>query len=587
MSGKAVMRATNRVFSGRPLLLLFLTLASLAAPITAREVLALPACGDGTGSSGVGAADALLTLKKAVGQSVTCVPCACDVNADSSVTAADALAILKRAVGSLRYLSCAADAACAVPSPNIDAIVDATVVPAAVVEVTGAGFDGQAPTWLRIFGGALSIEVPAVVVAGNRVGAAVPPLDAGLVAPAGGFRIQGLQGFSSPAAASDVLPGLAIAASPTPPAPKGKVTADFLLGAVERADELLEEIPPGSDMANALFAARSELATLHAGVVSLRDQAKNSVALGTRDGAALTLTRDHLAQVDAVILASLMAQSELPASPALAAAPQSVSGPGPAKNVPDGARAAANDAKAGSSAPVDATALVAGTDCRQPESAAYVDALLHSPDTVTARHNYFSAPCAAAAAKTSYAVVLGSAALAVGIVALTGATAAGVALALPAAAVLYVSIAGAGGLIAVGGALADTSDDAVALVKQGVAQAESTMQSLVTGYVLPGVTGTIYDLASAVKDLSEAFELFDPTPTTTIPPSSTSTTSTSSTSTFAPAACYCCCAFWEGCPPCTNFTCRELASPQSPPDNEAFCVAYNQDFCDSNICEND
>lgn len=574
------MRTTNRSFTGRPLLLIFLACANVVAPVAARVALALPGCGDGTGSSGVGAADALLTLKKAVGQAVTCLPCACDVNADSSVTAADALAILKRAVGSARYLSCIADPACTVPSPKIDTLVDATMVPAAVAEVTGAGFDGQAPTWLRIFGSTLSVEVPAVVLAGNRVGAAVPPLAAGVVAPAGGFRVQALQGFTSPMAASNVLTGLSIAAPPTPPEPKGKVTADFLLGAVERADDLLEELPPGSDMAMALFTGRTAMATLHDEVVALRDQTKNSVSLGTRNGVAVMLTREDLAQVDAMILASLMAQSDLPASAAMTAASRRPANLVSGENGANRGSVATDDEASGSSAPVVATAQVAGTDCRQPQSAAYVDALLHSPDTVTARHNYFSAPCAAAATKTSYAVVLGSAALATGILALTGVTAAGVALALPAAAVLYISIAGAGGLIAVGGALADTSDDAVALVKQGVAQAESTMQSLVTGYVLPGVTGTLYDMASAVKDLSEAFALFDPT---TVPPISTSTTSTSTTSTLAPAACYCCCAFWVG----NSFSCRELGSPQSPPDSEAFCIPYDQDFCDSNICEND
>jgi hypothetical protein len=577
------MRTTNRGFRGRLLLLLFLTFANLLAAVGAREALAVPACGDGTGTSGISAADALLALKKAVGQAVACLPCACDVNADSSVTAADSLAILKRAVGSARYLSCIADAACTVPSPRLDTIVDATADPSTLAEVTGAGFDAQAPTWLRIFGGPLSIEVPAVVLAGNRVGGAVPPLAAGVVAPAGGFRVQALQGFTSPVVASNVLTGLAIAASPTPPEPKGKVTADFLLGAVERADELLEEVPPGSDMATALFAARSAMTRLHAEVVALRDHTRNSVSLGTRDSAALTLTREDLAQVDAMILASLLAQAELPTSPAMATISPEHASLDFGTAVTHGTRVAGKDVNSGFPAPVTATAQVAGTDCRQPESAAYVDALLHSPDTVTARHNYFSAPCAAAATKTSYAVVLGSAALATGILALTGVTAAGVALALPAAAVLYISIAGAGGLIAVGGALADTSDDAVALVKQGVAQAESTMQSLVKGYVLPGVTGPLYDMASAVKDLSEAFALFDPTTTTTIPPSSTSTTSTSSTSTFAPPACYCCCAFWVG----NTFSCRELGSPQSPPDSEAFCVPYNQDFCDSDLCEND
>jgi hypothetical protein len=46
----------------------------------------------------------------------------------------------------------------------------------------------------------------------------------------------------------------------------------------------------------------------------------------------------------------------------------------------------------------------------------------------------------------------------------------------PAAAVLYVTIAGSGGMIAVGGALGQTSEEARALVKEGVAQIESAIQ---------------------------------------------------------------------------------------------------------------
>lgn len=64
-------------------------------------------CGDATGDGKVTAADALLTLKTAVG-SATCAPSACDANGSGGISAADALLILKAAVGTPVELNCPA-----------------------------------------------------------------------------------------------------------------------------------------------------------------------------------------------------------------------------------------------------------------------------------------------------------------------------------------------------------------------------------------------------------------------------------------------------------------------------------------------
>lgn len=550
---------------------------ALAGLLTAPAALALPSCGDGTGSAGIAASDALLTLKKAVGQAVTCLPCACDVNADSAVTAGDALAILKRAVGSLRYLSCVAASGCTDPSPKLDAIVDQTLAPAALADALGGGFIPApgAPTWIRFFGGSLSIEVPAVISETGRIAAAAPPLAPGVVAPAGGFRVQVVQGLASPAIASNVVAGLSIDAAPVAPTPPGTVTADFLFHMITRAGELLQSLPTASAVADAISQTRTAMQTLRAGVVALRDHTTDSFSLGALGGQPLMLTRADLAQSDSMILATLLAQSQVPASAALTAA----------FTPADGAPLEAPDAQAAAQAAPGTDRYDLASDCRQPEALAYYTSQINGTSTTNTGIGYASSTCIASAAKTGFAVGLGSAALGAGVISLVGGAAVGVGLAKSAAATLYISIVGSSGLAAVGSALKDTSHDAVALVKQGVAQAESTMQGLVTGFVLPNLTGTILDMTNAVRDLSEAFADFTPSPTTTTSTSTTSTTSSSSTSTAAPAACYCCCAFWDGCPPCTNFYCRELPSPESPPDSEAACTAYNQDFCDSNYCE--
>ena len=62
-------------------------------------------CGDPNDNGTITAADALATLRAAVG-STACAYCVCDVDSGNSITAADALTVLKRSVGASVTLSC-------------------------------------------------------------------------------------------------------------------------------------------------------------------------------------------------------------------------------------------------------------------------------------------------------------------------------------------------------------------------------------------------------------------------------------------------------------------------------------------------
>ena len=63
-------------------------------------------CGDGTNDRRLTASDALMLLRRAVGQNLVCPDYVCDVDGSGAITATDALMILRRAVGSETPLNC-------------------------------------------------------------------------------------------------------------------------------------------------------------------------------------------------------------------------------------------------------------------------------------------------------------------------------------------------------------------------------------------------------------------------------------------------------------------------------------------------
>jgi hypothetical protein len=62
-------------------------------------------CGDATGTDGILASDALVTLRRAVGTTI-CGECVCDVDHSGDIVANDALRVLRYAVGQQVELSC-------------------------------------------------------------------------------------------------------------------------------------------------------------------------------------------------------------------------------------------------------------------------------------------------------------------------------------------------------------------------------------------------------------------------------------------------------------------------------------------------
>lgn len=63
-------------------------------------------CGDASGDDSVHTGDALLVLRAAVGQPVTCPHYLCDADGDAKLRTADSLRVLKRAVGQSVVMSC-------------------------------------------------------------------------------------------------------------------------------------------------------------------------------------------------------------------------------------------------------------------------------------------------------------------------------------------------------------------------------------------------------------------------------------------------------------------------------------------------
>jgi len=112
-----------------------------------------------------------------------------------------------------------------------------------------------------------------------------------------------------------------------------------------------------------------------------------------------------------------------------------------------------------------------------------------------------SAPDAVA---TAYKVVAGAGTVALGMLALAGAPA--IALALPAAAIIYATIMTSGMQITIGSSLKNVNNEAaLAAIHNGVDQIEDMCIGMLTGTVLPTAAGAVKDMYDGFKLLGKAF----------------------------------------------------------------------------------
>jgi hypothetical protein len=233
--------------------------------------------------------------------------------------------------------------------------------------------------------------------------------------------------------------------------PAGRLTVDLLQSTRNYIAHTLETAVTGSsiettDLDAALVNEVAALDTILPGLIAVQTKAAASYTIGTYAGQAVTITPAVLAQSDQAILTMLQAQAALTEAPVRAG-----TSPG-------------------------CMAAAAGTMAQDYSSNA--NPSLNDPDAWYAASQL--PPCATPQAMdTSLSVVLGSGAVALGVLALTlPADAALAALALPTAAIISVALVAAGGSIAVGGALGQASAAGKGLVESGLAQFEELQRSL-------------------------------------------------------------------------------------------------------------
>jgi hypothetical protein len=338
----------------------------------------------------------------------------------------------------------------AVPAMTLTSFAPANAPPGATLTLQGTGFDSTAsPLVVFTEAGGFSAAIPPTSVTATTMTVAAPPwIDPASGASTGGsYSLSVSQGSSN----TTTLPGLQIATPPVLASPAGRLTVDLLQSTRNYIAHTLETAVTGSsiettDLDAALVNEVAALDTILPGLIAVQTKAAASYTIGTYAGQAVTITPAVLAQSDQAILTMLQAQAALTEAPVRAG-----TSPG-------------------------CMAAAAGTMAQDYSSNA--NPSLNDPDAWYAASQL--PPCATPQAMdTSLSVVLGSGAVALGVLALTlPADAALAALALPTAAIISVALVAAGGSIAVGGALGQASAAGKGLVESGLAQFEELQRSL-------------------------------------------------------------------------------------------------------------
>jgi hypothetical protein len=373
---------------------------------------------------------------------------------------------------------------------RIDSVNTMSAAPMSLVEISGAGFAASGTSWVRFLDArGYALAAPAVQATPTRVVAAVPPY-VDLTSGAIGRATVELDVSADPkekVRASNSLQGMQILDLAAARSPAGNVTSAFLRASVGFGRQLQTELEVSALNTPGLRAALArqidDLSNLQARVDAIVNDPTRRSSLGTVHGVDVELTADQLRIVDGLIVGMLLAQANPTALPY---------------------------------GPFD-------VGCMQSEAAAAAQAAQDSnaaldPMIANLMNARSTAACQAADAFSSGFQVVGAAGgVALGIMALAGAPAA--ALALGGAGVLYVTVVGAGGMIALGGALGSSTAGARQLVVQGVNAIEDKLRGAAVGFVLPDTVGTLKDL------LQDSMDLYDQLS------SSSSGTSTSGTST--------------------------------------------------------
>lgn len=415
--------------------------------------------GDVDDSRTVTATD-LQQMKARSGRSAISTNFMFDVNTTGAITASDILAVKSRA-GQVLPVALVIYSLSTLSAP-----------PATVMTITGAGFNPSAILLVQFSNAqGYSVKVPPVAASSTSIQVSVPPLTnvaTGALA-AGTVSVQVMQITAQRTVNSNAIGGLQVSALPTSASVPGTVTLQYLTAARTFSASTLQSAVIGTtldtaELKTALANQKANLDILIPQIQTLVNDPTKSFTIGTISNTPIVVTSAHLSKVDRIILGVLAAQS-VSTTPALRF---SVSASGTST----------------------ASLSAVSSGCQAPEASVSLDQFITSgnPDVGNLVGYYGASKTSvncktATAVNTGLGVVAGAGGFALGVLALAGAPLEAVAL--PAAAVLYVTFATASGEIAVGGGLGQTSSDAAMLVQNGM----RTLDELGTALLVKAAAG--------------------------------------------------------------------------------------------------
>jgi uncharacterized delta-60 repeat protein len=369
---------------------------------------------------------------------------------------------------------------------HVNSLSTMQALPGSLLTITGSGFDPAASLSVRFFNGQnFSLTVPVIDVQPTTLTVPVPPyFDATRTLGAGTVKVTVVKNGT---VTSNTVTGFQIQNLPTPVAPAGTTTLSLLRATASVAALLQNDIkntPLDTASINASLATHiANLNPLIANVQAVVQNPSQTFSLGQIGGRPVTIGIADLQRVDRLILGVLEAIG--------------ASGSGSARSFAPLTSGRASTPTSNGSIASTADAYNQG-------------ALQGDPKLDTLAQDFMNAPGqpnlnnTAEAFTKAFQVVGGSAGLAITVLVLAGLP--GEALALPTAALLYVTIAGAGGMIADGGYLGQATAGASRVVQAGV----ETLEGLLEAFVLKGTAAGIgagygWLVGKPVADIAKTF----------------------------------------------------------------------------------
>jgi len=365
--------------------------------------------------------------------------------------------------------------------PVITFLSDSSAVPASQIAIKGSGFGTGENLSVRFSGkNNYLVDVPVIETREASVIVSVPPY----ISSAGGFfgsdtvNIRVIKKSGSGIIESNIIENFIIRGLPEPASAPGTVTLNFLNWEISNYNNILQEIQ-GTEMdipsiTDALSENIINLQSLAENINTVIQAPSSVFSLGSVNGVNIEIGQEELYQCDAYILAMYANLSDVPF--------YSYSVNLSAENT---------------------FSKLNILPCRS-EAFDQIQALQGTGGYTDNSHYECVASSAPDAVATAYYVVAGAGTVALGMLALAGAPA--IALAVPAAAIIYATIMTSGMQITIGASLKNINNSAaVSAIHNGVDQIEDMCIGMLTGQVLPSTAGAVKDMYDGFKMLGKAF----------------------------------------------------------------------------------